>query len=115
LRESNDPDPLILYQKTYSLARLTSAQESTLRQLAEQYGAQRLGEVIAWAVEAAIPEARALRAIRTALPGWRSRDQPGRQHAPPPRRKPIDDLIDELQMNGKGGKPWPPKTKQPKS
>jgi hypothetical protein len=100
--ERDDPHLLILYQKSYDLPRLTTAQETTLRGLAAQYGRQRLAEVIAWAAGAGIPQARALRAIRTALPGWQA---PARRPSYPagsaPQPEPIDELIAELQQNPK--------------
>jgi hypothetical protein len=93
LGERDDPDPLMLYQKSYGLSRLHPDQENTLGALATQYGSQRLAEVISWAASAGIPHARALRAISSALPGWRTHARSPTRAASRPR---MLDVLDQL-------------------
>jgi hypothetical protein len=93
LGERDDPDPLMLYQKSYGLSRLPPDQENTLGALATQYGSQRLAEVISWAASAGIPHARALRAISSALPGWRTHARSPTRAASRPR---MLDVLDQL-------------------
>lgn len=98
LRVCENPDPFLIFRQTYDLARLTPAQERTLRGLIETYSAQLVTEAIAWASGAGIPLARALRAIGTALPGWRTRPS---SSTPPHRTNPIDELLAELEQDPK--------------
>jgi hypothetical protein len=104
--ERDGPNPLELYQKSYPLSPLTPVQEGALRLLADQYGAQRLGEVIAWAAEAAIPPSRALRAIRSALPGWRSAAPPPDRLSPRPAaaRPAMLEVLDQLKKDHTHGR-----------
>lgn len=78
---SGEPDPSSLFRQSYDLASLTPAQEGALQDLTSTYGASLVAQAIAWAAEAGIPHSRALRAIRSALPGWRA-------HARTPPRPP---------------------------
>lgn len=100
-QERDDPDPLIFYQKTFDLPSLPPDQEAALRALTAQYGPARLCEVIAWAASAGIPQSRALRAIRTALPGWQRRP---RSPAAPPARPPMLDVLDRLRKEHPHGR-----------